>query len=168
MKKKFMSFGAGFAAIGLMLSMASHADPMVVIKGKAVFLAADDQLTILPDAPDEPLACTFEDGVFVPGASAAISVPVPGAIDVKVIGGDAYVATSSLENNAALTGYTKFDVNACLPETPFIPHRARANLTSGELVIPCVEVDGNDYNLVMKQRGNSMNWAVDFVAGGCY
>ncbi|MGG7056509.1 hypothetical protein [Nitrosomonas sp. ANs5] len=168
MKKKLMSFGAGFAAIGLLLSMASHADPMVVIQGKAVLLAADDQLTILPDTPDELLACTYDDGLFVPGASAGISVPVPGAIDVKVIGGDAYVATSSLEDNAAPTGYAKFDVNACLPEAPFNPHRAHANLTSGELVIPCVEVDGNDYNLVMKQRGRSMNWEVDFVASGCY
>jgi hypothetical protein len=35
--------------MGLVLPMVGHADPMVVIKGKAVFLAADGQLTILPE-----------------------------------------------------------------------------------------------------------------------
>jgi hypothetical protein len=64
----------------------------------------------------------------VSGASAAISIPTPGAIDVKVIGGQVYVGISSLENSAAVTDYVKYDVSACLSEGPFHPIRAHANL----------------------------------------
>lgn len=165
---KYQILPISLIAMGLVLPMVGHTDPMVVIKGKAVFLAADGQLTVLPDTTDEMLTCTFDDGMFVPGASAAISIPMPGAIDVKVIGGQVYVGISSLENSAAVTDYVKYDVNACLPEGPFHPIRAHANLISGELVIPCVEIDGNEYNVVMEQRGGSMNWRVNFVGTGCY
>lgn len=165
---KYQTLSISLVAMGLVFTAAAQADSMVVIKGKAVFLVADDQLTVLPDTPDDMLACTFSDGLFMPGASAGISIPVPGAIDVKVIGGQAYVGTSNPGNGAALNDFIKFDISACLPEGPFRPVRAHANLISGELVIPCVEIDGNEYNVVMKQRGNSMNWRVNFVGTGCY
>lgn len=161
----------GIAVLGTTLSMASHADRMVVLKGNAVLLAADDFLSVFPDSPNSTLSCSFNPatGVFVPGASAGgIQIRVPGATDVKVVGGHAYVATSNFENSAAVTGYVKYDISACMPTGPFTPFRAHANLRSGELVIPCVEVDGNEYNVVMNQRGNSMNWEVQFVATGCY
>lgn len=156
------------AVLGLSLMTFSLADPMSVFKGRAIFIAADNQLTVLPDSPDQALSCRFENGAFVVGAAPSIVIPTPGAIDVKIVGNHAYVATSSTENSSATTSYVKYDVTACLPDGPFTPYRARANLTSGELVIPCVEVSGSEYNVVMKQRGKSSNWEVDFVGTGCH
>ena len=155
------------AILGLSLMSFSLADPMSVFKGRAIFIAADNQLTVLPDSPVQALSCRFENGIFVTGSSPSIAIPIPGAIDVKIVGTHAYVATSSTENSSATTGYAKYDVTACLPDGPFTPYRARANLTSCELVIPCVEVSGSEYNVVMKQRGKSSNWEVDFVGTGC-
>lgn len=157
-----------FATVGLLLTTFSSADPMAVFKGRAIFIAADNQLTVLPDAPDQALSCRFENNAFITGSSPSIQIPIPGAIDVKIVGNHAYIATSSTENSSATTGYAKYDVTACLPDGPFTPYRARANLTSGELVIPCVEVSGSEYNVVMKQRGKSSNWEVDFVGTGCH
>jgi hypothetical protein len=160
----------GITVLGATLSMTCHADRMVVLKGNAVLLAADDFLSVFPDSPNPALSCSFNTatGTFIPGASAAIQIPIPGATDVKVVGSHAYVATSNFENSAAVTGYVKYDISACMPTGPFTPFRAHANLGSGELVIPCVEVDGNEYNVIMNQRGNSMNWEVQFVNTGCY
>lgn len=158
------------AIVGLTLSMTSHADRMTVLKGNVILLATDDFLTIFPDSPNTQLSCSFDTatGIFTPVATAMIQIPTPGAMDVKVVGNHAYVATSNFENNAAIAGYIKYDISACLPAGPFTPYRAHANLGTGELVIPCVEVDGNEYNVVMNQRGNSMNWEVQFVNTGCY
>ncbi len=160
----------GITVLGVTLSMASHADRMAVLKGNAILLAADDHLTVFPDSPNSALSCSFNatTGTFIPAASAAIHIPIPGAMDVKVVGSHAYVATSNSENGAAVTGYVKYDISACMPAGPFTPFRAHASLASGELVIPCVEVDGNEYNVIMKRRGNSMNWEVQFVNTGCY
>ncbi|MBX3630642.1 MAG: hypothetical protein KF908_12200 [Nitrosomonas sp.] len=158
------------AVLGLFFSISSHADRMVVLKGHAILLATDDHLTVLPDSPNTALSCSFdtETGTFFPAASPIIQIPVPGAMDVKVVGNHAYVATSNFENSAAATDYFKYDISACIPEGPFTPYRAHVNLTSGELVIPCVEVAGAEYNVVMNQRGNSMNWEVQFINTGCY
>lgn len=169
MNRLFMTLGV--TVLGVTLSMTSHADRMVVLKGNAVLLAADDFLSVFPDSPNSVLSCSFNPaaGAFVPGASAGgIQIPLPGATDVKVIGTHAYVARSNFENSAAVTGYVKYDISACMPAGPFTPFRAHANLGSGELVIPCIEVDGSEYNVVMNQRGNSMNWEVQFVNTGCY
>lgn len=168
MNRLFMTLG--ITVLGTTLSMTSHADRMVVLKGNAVLLAADDSLSVFPDSPNSALSCSFDaaTGTFAPVASAAIQIPLPGATDVKVVGTHAYVATSNFENSAATTGYVKYDISACMPAGPFTPFRAHANLGSGELVIPCVEVDGSEYNVVMNQRGNSMNWEVQFVNSGCY
>lgn len=166
MKNLFLSFG--LAVIGSMLAMSSQADPMAVFKGRAIFIAADDSLTVLPDLPSQQLTCGFDaaNGVFVPGAAALIQVPLPGAVDVKVVGNHAYVATSVIEGSPS-TGYAKYDVSACLPAGPFTPSVAHADLSSGELVIPCVLVDGVEYNVVMNRRGKSMNWEVIFADSGC-
>lgn len=158
----------GFTVLGLFSATLGLADPMSVFKGRAIFIAADNQLTVLPDSPDQALSCRFDNGAFVPGSSPSVAIPIPGAIDVKIVGNHAYIATSSTENSSATTGYAKYDITACLPDGPFAPYRARANLTSGELVIPCVEVSGSEYNVVMKQRGKSSNWEVDFVGTGCH
>jgi len=160
----------GVTLLSATLSMASHADRMVVLKGNAVLLAADDFLSVFPDSPNSALSCSFNaaTGTFIPIASTAIQIPLPGATDVKVVGSHAYVATSNFESSVAATGYVKYDISACMPSGPFTPFRAHANLGSGELVIPCVEVNGSEYNVVMNQRGNSMNWEVQFVNTGCY
>ena len=158
------------AALSLFLTTFSLADLMSVFKGRAIFIAADNQLTVLPDSPDQALqalSCRFENGTFVAGSSPSIAIPIPGAIDVKIVGNHVYIAISSTENSSATT-YAKYDVTACLPDGPFTPYRARADLTSGELVIPCVEVNGSEYNVTMKQRGKSSNWEVDFVGTGCH
>lgn len=168
MKKLIASIS--IAVLAVVLSIPGHADRMVVLKGHAIILAADDHLTVLPDSPNTELTCSFDAATdsFVSAASPHIQIPVPGAMDVKVVGNHAYVATSNFENSAATTDYLKYNISACLPEGPFSPYRAHADLSSGELVIPCVIVDGNEYNVVMNQRGNSMNWEVDFINTGCY
>ena len=151
------------------LSLSSHADPMAVVKGRTVFIAADDSLTIFPDSPNQQLTCSYDtvNDIFIPGASVGIQVPLLGATDVKVIGSHAYVATSRKEGSPT-TGYVKYNVSACLPDVPFTPTVATADLTSGELVIPCVVIGNNEYNVVMNRRGNSMNWEVIFAESGCY
>ncbi len=88
-------------------------------------------------------------------------------MDIKVIGKHAYIATSTPVNDVPTTGYVKYDVSACVPAGPFTPPVAQADLASGELVIPCVLVDGNEYNVIMNRRGNSMNWEVIFAESGC-
>jgi hypothetical protein len=167
MKSLFIS--VSIAVMGSVLAMSSHADPMAVFKGRAIFIAADNHLTVLPDIPNQPLTCSFDaaNGVFIPGAAAIIQIPLPGAVDVKVIGGHAYVATS-LTEGAPTTGYAKYDVSACIPDGPFAPYKAHADLASGKLVIPCVEINGIDYNVIMNRRGNSMNWEVNFYDVGCH
>ncbi|GJL76975.1 hypothetical protein [Nitrosomonas sp.] len=167
---KKISFVILTAILGLGLSLTSYADRMVVLKGYAVLLAADDHLTVLPDSPNKTLSCSFdhETGVFFPAASTLIQIPIHGAVDVKIVGNHAYIATSNNENSLAATDYFKYDISACVPDGIFSPYRAHANLSSGELVIPCVIVDGNEYNVVMNQRGNSMNWEVQFIDTGCY
>lgn len=72
----------------------------MAIKGKAVSLAADDEM--LSSVPSMTV-CLY---LRLP---LSISIPVSGAIDVKVIGGQVYVGISSLENSAALTDYVKID-----------------------------------------------------------
>ncbi|MCO6428961.1 hypothetical protein [Nitrosomonas communis] len=167
MKNLFLPLS--FAIIGSLLSLSSHADPMVVVKRHAIFLAANNSLTVMPDPP-HPLSCTYDaaNDIFIPGTSASIQIPLPGALDVKVAGNDLYVATSTLVNDVPATGYVKYDVSACLPDAPFTPSIARADLAAGELVIPCVVVDGKEYNVVMNQRGRSMNWEVIFADSGCH
>ena len=167
MRKLFLTFS--LAMIGSLLAITAHADPMVVFKERAVFLATNNSLTILPDSPSEALTCSYDpaNDAFLPGSAASIQVPVPGAMDIKVIGKHAYIATSTPVNDVPTTGYVKYDVSACVPAGPFTPPVAQADLASGELVIPCVLVDGNEYNVIMNRRGNSMNWEVIFAESGC-
>lgn len=167
MKNLFLS--SSIALLVSALSLSSHADPMTVVKGRAIFIAADNSLTILPDSPDQQLTCSYDavNDSFIPGASASIQIPLLGATDVKVIGNHAYVATSQKEGSPT-TGYAKYNVSACLPDVPFTPTFATADLNSGELVIPCVVIGNNEYNVIMNRRGNSMNWEVIFAESGCY
>ncbi len=169
MKNLFLSLS--FAVIGSALSLPSHADQMTIAKGHAVFIATGTSLTILPDPSNEQLSCTYNNGVFSSGSSAGIEIPLPGAVDVKLAGNDLYVATlkapTEILPGAAENTYVKYDVKACLPDVPFTPSIARADLAAGELVIPCVLVDGQEYNVVMNRRGNSMNWEVIFADSGC-
>ncbi|SDY00795.1 hypothetical protein [Nitrosomonas sp. Nm58] len=170
MKNLFLSLS--FAVIGSALSLSSHADQMTIAKGHAVFMATGTSLTILPDPSSEQLSCTYNNGVFSSGSSAGIEIPLPGAVDVKLAGNDLYVATLKAPAGLPIPGaaensYVKYDVSACLPDVPFTPSIARADLAAGELVIPCVLVDGQEYNVVMNQRGNSMNWEVIFADSGC-
>lgn len=166
MKNLFLSLS--FAVSGLILATTSHADPVVVFKGQAIFIAADDHLTVLPE-PNQPLSCSFDfdNGLFIPAASASIKIPLPGAFDVKVIGNDAYVATSTVVDGIPTTDYVKYNVSACLPDVPFTPSVAIADLSAGHLVIPCILVDGEEFNVVMNRRGNSMNWEVIFAEPFC-
>lgn len=167
MKNLFLSFS--FAVIGSTLSLSSHADPMAVVKGNAVFIAADNSLNVFPDSPNQLLSCAFDadTGVFIPGNAPSIQIPLPGAIDVRVSGNHAFVATSQAAG-APSPGYVKYDVSACIPGAPFTPSVAIADLAAGELVIPCVLVGNQEFNVIMNQRGNSMNWEVIFAESGCH
>ncbi len=166
MKNMFLSLN--LVAIGAVLTMPSHADPMAVVQGHAVFLATDNSLNVFPDSPNQQLSCTFDAtaGVFKPGAATSVQIPLPGAVDVRLAGNQAYVATSQAVG-ATSPGYVKYDISACIPDTPFTPTVAIADLAAGELVIPCVLVGNQEYNVVMNQRGNSMNWEVTFAESGC-
>jgi hypothetical protein len=168
MKKLFLSFS--FAAIGALLAITSHADPMAVVKGHAVFLTDTDSLTIVPDTPGGQLTCTYDvaSDIFIPGTETRIEIPIAGAADVKVAGNHAYVATlQQPPGTATSTDFIKYDISACLPEAPFTSTVATADLAAGELVIPCVVVGSTEYNIIMNQRGNSMNWEIIFAESGC-
>ncbi|WP_090667007.1 hypothetical protein [Nitrosomonas nitrosa] len=64
-------------------------------------------------------------------------------------------------------GTSAGEIKNSIAEFGFTPPVAQADLASGELVIPCVLVDGNEYNVIMNRRGNSMNWEVIFAESGC-
>jgi hypothetical protein len=53
MNRLFMTLG--ITVLGVTLSMTSHADRMVVLKGNAVLLAADDFLSVFPESPGQIL-----------------------------------------------------------------------------------------------------------------
>ncbi|SDG83637.1 hypothetical protein [Nitrosomonas sp. Nm132] len=170
MRNLFLSLS--FAVMGSALSLSSHADMIAVVKGHAVFMATGSSLAILPSPSDGQLSCSYGNGVFSPGSSAGLEIPLPGATDIKLVGNDLYIATLKAPAGLPIPGaaensYVKYDVSACLPDVPFTPSIARADLAAGELVIPCVLVDGQEYNVVMNQRGNSMNWEVIFADSGC-
>ncbi|SDX98282.1 hypothetical protein [Nitrosomonas sp. Nm33] len=167
MKNMFLS--SSLVVIGSVLSMSSHADPMAVFKGQAIFLTANNSLTVMPDSPAQ-LSCRYDEvnNVFISASTTTpSSVRIPGAFDVKVVGNDAYVATSTLVNDVPTTNYVKYNVSACLPEGSFTPSIVRADLSAGKMTIPCVLADGHEYRVEMDQRGNSMNWEVTFAEPGC-
>ncbi len=77
MKKLFLTFS--LAMIGSLLAITAHADPMVVFKERAVFLATNNSLTILPDSPSEALTCSYDPATdaFLPGSAARYPYLVP-------------------------------------------------------------------------------------------
>lgn len=172
MKNLFLS--VNIAVISSILSISSHADPMAVFKGQAIFIAANNQLTVMPDSTNQ-LSCIYDStsDAFITNTASipSTSAPIPGAFDVKVIGNHAYVATlaSPSVDSPPVNGYAKYDVSACLPDGDgsFTSSIATANLSTGKMTIPCVLADGQEYRVEMDQRGNSMNWEVIFAEPGC-
>lgn len=62
-------------------------------------------------------------------------------------------------------------IGSCLSGTSTSDNTAKADLQKGTLTIPCLNVGGTVYNVIMNQRGNSMNWEVVFgkpvIDGSC-
>ena len=151
------------AMLTSLIAAPAHADPMVVSNG-AVYIAGNDKLTVLPDNGEE-LTCTFDGDGFTTGSESVISIGIPGAADLKIIGDDLYVASITADSQ----GFDKFDISACqaagngptepLPTWP----KSHVDLASGVMTIPCLVVGDKIYDVVMNRRGNSMNWEVIFI-----
>lgn len=147
-----------------LIAAPANADPMEVSNG-AVYIAGNDQLTVLPDDGVQ-LACSFDGDSFVasPG-SMPVSIYIPGAADLKIIGNDLYVASIA----GGSPEFVKFDISACQAAengvTEPLPAwlKPHVDLASGVMTIPCLAVGNTWYDAVMNRRGRSMNWRVQFV-----
>ncbi|MGZ4979606.1 MAG: hypothetical protein ACXV8O_20920 [Methylobacter sp.] len=78
------------------------------------------------------------------------------ATDIIISGSKAIVAPGTTAVTADVV-----DISLCLSPT-HDDEEAKADLKTGVLTIPCLNVDNAMYNVQMKQRGNSMNWEVEF------
>lgn len=128
----------------------------VAVQGNLV-LTADRGLTLGYVYEDLPETCEL----LVNGA------PIePGTFDDAtdvVIDGDFAVVTNRPADLPIET--VVVDVSSCLAVSEEIDPLAcvsTANVEEGELIIPCVEIDGQTFAVEMERRGNSDNWEVSF------
>ncbi len=128
---------------GLLLATVAGADPVAVEDG-AVFIAGNNELSVeLATSAPLPAGCPA-------------STRIQNATDVAIANGYAFVTA----NNGGVVDVTRVDVSACLLSSNTCDISPTANLTAGQLDIPCLEVNGKIYDIRMRQRGNSMNWEV--------
>ncbi len=90
--------------------------------------------------------------------------PVTHATDIVIKGNDAIVTTSTLDaNGAPVIDVVIVDVFSCLKtQLGSTNCAASVDLDEGSLVIPCVKLGSDVYEVHMERRGNSSNWEVNF------
>lgn len=138
-----------FAVSGLFCADFAMADSLV-IKDGVLYYTGPNSLTI-DLATGGPSACPVSTTFTVDGATADS--------DITISGGKAFVNASG-----TVTSYTippgclagdSVSVGDCV---------AVANLSTGELTVPCVDVVGDDPDIIyganFERRGNSSNWEV--------
>ncbi|MDP3875923.1 MAG: hypothetical protein Q8Q50_02980 [Methylobacter sp.] len=142
-------------ASGLCLSSLAVADS-VAVKGGAIFLLGGPVLTVQSLSASSPTAACI---------SQLAGQPInPAATDIVISGGQAVVAPGLTPASADVVNISDClsgeNVNDDSGQNP--KGDAKADLKKGTLDIPCLDVDGAFYNVIMNQRGNSMNWEVVF------
>ncbi|MGJ0431448.1 hypothetical protein [Methylobacter sp.] len=141
-------FAVSSLVAGLLMANVAGADP-VAVKNGAIFMVSKNALSVQPVDPTAaplPAACAL-----------AKPMSIPGATDVVISNGDAIVTIKD-PGTGVVTGVDVVDVSSCLLN--FCDAQPTVDLHSGELFIPCLEVNGKSYDITMHQRGNSMNWEV--------
>ena len=151
--------------VALLTPVFSVADP-IAVKGDLSFVAADGYLTIAPLVVGEVTAqVEYELPEGCP-KNTVIPVAVPLAGDTQsadldvILSGDYAVVADFTTAKIHKT----VDVSACFFKKPEIHHcdgKATVNLDKGNLVIPCLYVDGVLFSIEMDRRGRSDNWLVD-------
>lgn len=132
---------------------------VVAVKGNlALILENVDASTILNAAPvtAEPLSDTCVSPI-------AVHDSLEGASAV-VIEGDYAVVT--FDPDVGDRSIVAVDITSCLPEVDELDPLAcvaTVDIDEGEMTIPCIEANGETYNIQMERRGNSDNWEVSFV-----
>ncbi|MFU8788415.1 MAG: hypothetical protein ACNA7G_05255 [Methylobacter sp.] len=136
----------------------------VAVKDGAIFLIGGPVLSVqsLPGAV-QSTACLNQ---------LATQLINPAATDVVISGRHAVVAPG------LSAGADVVNISACLSVDDSDDSRrhpedeAKADLGKGTLTIPCLNINDTFYNVMMHQRGNSMNWEVVFgepvINGSCY
>lgn len=140
-------FALSSLVAGLLMANVAGADP-VAVKNGAIFMVSKGALSVQPVDPVAaplPAACALNKPMLIPGAT-----------DVVVSNGSAIVTIK--DPAGVVTGVDVVDVSTCLLN--FCDAQPTVDLHSGELVIPCLAVNGKSYDITMHQRGNSMNWEV--------
>lgn len=134
-------------ASGLFASSLAVADTIAVGNG-AIFLLGGPTLSAqLLSGVTPTQACVDQ----------LLSQPInPAATQIVMSGSKAVVAPG------LSTPVNVVNVSSCLSGTNVSDTQAAADLQKGTLVIPCLNVGGTIYNVVMNQRGSSMNWEVVF------
>lgn len=142
---KFNFINTTILASGLFLSSLASADT-IAVKNGAVFLLGGPTLSVQPLFGSPTTACIDQ----------LASQPInPAATDIVISGRKAIAAPGLTANTADVV-----DISLCLSEAD--DFEAKADLHKGTLNIPCLNVDGTFYNVIMNQRGSSMNWEVVF------
>ncbi|MGZ5052368.1 MAG: hypothetical protein ACXWF8_04945 [Methylobacter sp.] len=130
---------------------------IIAAKNDSIFLLGGSTLSVQLLSNSLPAkACTDQ----------LASQPInPTATDIIISGSKAIVAPGKTAGTADVV-----DISLCLSPTHDATE-AKANLKTGMLTIPCLNIDDTLYNVEMKQRGNSMNWEVEFgepiASGSC-
>jgi hypothetical protein len=135
---------------GLLMANIAGADP-VDVKDGAAFIAGNNLLSVIPaTSAGLPDTCVLDTS----------PESIPNATDVVVSHGNAFVTSTDPATGAVAV--KTVDVRSCL-----VPSSAnscddvpRVNLAAGVVFIPCLEANGQSFDITMRQRGNSMNWEV--------
>lgn len=132
---------------GLFASSLALADTIAVNNG-AIFLLGGSTLSVQLLSGSTPTqACVDQ----------LLSQPINPAATQIVVSGTKAVVVPGLSSPASV-----INVGSCQTGTSSTATQAAADLQKGTLAIPCLNVGGTIYNVVMNQRGNSMNWEVVF------
>lgn len=86
------------------------------------------------------------------------------ATDIVIKDGTAVVTTETTAAPPVATDVVFVDVSSCLPaQTNPANCAATVDLNEGSLVIPCVQIGEETYEVHMERRGSSSNWEVSFA-----
>ena len=141
--------------IGLTNALIVFAGPTAVQEGIA-FTANGSTLNV----------ASVTDSGLPEGCAASHDITSGNAIDVVLSDGYAIVTSTDGDNNNTIT---TFDVSACLSGSESDPvedsctEAASVDLNSGKLHIPCLQLNGEYFNVYMDRRGKSSNWEVSGI-----
>lgn len=156
MKKLILS--AVFLVSPLFLGAQSSFAESVAVAGGSVFIL--DSFT--PAAPQ----IIVKNIDATANTCSPISVPLivgTKATDIVIKDGTAVVTTETTAAPPVATDVVFVDVSSCLPAQTNPANCAATLLNEGSLVIPCVQIGEETYEVHMERRGSSSNWEVSFA-----